>query len=763
MTSRHRRLLPLGLLLVGGCTLYDTDELALSIRAAPRASTTLYVEIRAPDRVAQVWLSVDGARLPEAYSPRDGAPVDVSAYPDRSRHVVQASTTVGTQTVTSPPLEFEVDRTPPTASWTPPPGTVGLEPGQVFRATFSEPVVGPVRVAVAGNVTSQPVRTVGLAPDGQSLELALDDRGDANDWVSISLAGVTDVAGNSAAPTTARWDNTPFTVALSTGATGDIVWGPLTLTATVVGASPSTTVRFDGTYTDTNGFPTGVAGPTLSAPFAYLAAASRGYGKYVWGATATSGNRVTTSRPLTFWYTSGPPTLQCAGPFGEDLADLGAHDTITCRYQAGGTIHDLNGHVRLLDASGAVVASETWTSGGLAFDVFPRSGPVSPGPGVIEVSGVTDWTGMTFPPSRIPIRWPSWHQPAGTSDLAGAAWPSAAVACLQFPALGAITLWTTAPAPGVILEEAYWYSGPWGLWRPTLLDLVPLGSPSGPASVVELGPVSSSAVAWDLPVLTATGPTREIQVLPNSDVLTSTGLVTVAGSGAAVGSPALAYRNSPLYVAYLDSDTVVVKSFGLDWTPVGSSLLAASPPGPPALTVTSGATPVVAWEQAGTISVRAWDGGAWVQLGSDVTGPAGAAAGAPSIGAWPGAFPVLAYEASIGGVPSVLVSRWNGASWVQLGGALNSDPARAADSPSLRIDSGGSVLVALADADPGGRTVRVRTFDGTAWIDVGGGAFAPPCGTACRPALTTCANDDVPIVAWSDGTAGIRAYRLNRW
>ncbi len=68
---------------------------------------------------------------------------------------------------------------------------------------------------------------------------------------------------------------------------------------------------------------------------------------------------------------------------------------------------------------------------------------------------------------------------------------------------------------------------------------------------------------------------------------------------------------------------------------------------------------------------------------------------------------MVAYETDVAGMPSVLVARWSGTAWEQVGGALNQDPARGAHAPSLAVDSAGVVWVAVADDDAAGRTVRL--------------------------------------------------------
>lgn len=104
------------------------------------------------------------------------------------------------------------------------------------------------------------------------------------------------------------------------------------------------------------------------------------------------------------------------------------------------------------------------------------------------------------------------------------------------------------------------------------------------------------------------------------------------------------------------------------------------------------------------------------------------------------------------------VMRWNGASWVQVGGsATGSDRPTIETEPwrqwiSLRFDSQNTPYVAYQMLDHGLRAA-VRKFDGVNWVPVGNVGFS---GGAADYMTLAIDKEDVPWVAFRDGALGSR-------
>jgi hypothetical protein len=107
---------------------------------------------------------------------------------------------------------------------------------------------------------------------------------------------------------------------------------------------------------------------------------------------------------------------------------------------------------------------------------------------------------------------------------------------------------------------------------------------------------------------------------------------------------------------------------------------------------------------------------------------------------------------------ALVVMRWNGTSWVQVGGsASGSDHPTIETEPwrqwiSLRFDSQNTPYVAYQMFD-NGLKAAVRKFDGASWVPVGNLGFSE--GAADYMALAI-DKDDVPWLAFRDGAHGQR-------
>jgi hypothetical protein len=133
--------------------------------------------------------------------------------------------------------------------------------------------------------------------------------------------------------------------------------------------------------------------------------------------------------------------------------------------------------------------------------------------------------------------------------------------------------------------------------------------------------------------------------------------------------------------------------------------------------------PVVSWvETAGTsinIYVKRWTGSNWVQLGGALNVSAFEEGRQPSLAIDTSGNPVVSWTETVGSSYNIYVKRWNGTSWLQLGGELNIDAGRQAFNPSLALDSSGNPVVSWQERDGISYSIYVKRWNGTIWMPVG--------------------------------------------
>lgn len=194
---------------------------------------------------------------------------------------------------------------------------------------------------------------------------------------------------------------------------------------------------------------------------------------------------------------------------------------------------------------------------------------------------------------------------------------------------------------------------------------------------------------------------------------------------------------------------------GATWTTVGGTInndptkLA----NPPSL-ANVGGDPYVAWNEGGAtvlnVFVKRFDGTNWVSVGPSVNSDTTHVGAEPSIASFQDA-PWVAYPEGngSGNQAFVRVKRFDGATWVQMGGTLNSDPVKLPQ--GVRMTSvGGAPYVTWFEGPPAGhQDVRVSRFDGANWVAVGGALNLVPTDNAVRPTIADIGG--VPYVAWREG------------
>ncbi len=194
--------------------------------------------------------------------------------------------------------------------------------------------------------------------------------------------------------------------------------------------------------------------------------------------------------------------------------------------------------------------------------------------------------------------------------------------------------------------------------------------------------------------------------------------------------------------------------------------------------------PVVAWTHRDNatsiwrVYLRRWNGSEWEELDRSGTDGIGIyyasslgmrgldmaldSAGNPIV-AW------NYYDTTLGW--RVLLLRWNGSSWIELGGSATGNGVTTgvpmSNTPSLAVDSAGNPVVAWT-MSPAYMSVQVylRRWNGSAWMEVGGsatgGGISNSSSLCGRPTVALDSNN-YPVVAWEDLSTGAFQIYLRKW
>ncbi|MFH0830479.1 MAG: cell wall-binding repeat-containing protein [Parcubacteria group bacterium] len=198
----------------------------------------------------------------------------------------------------------------------------------------------------------------------------------------------------------------------------------------------------------------------------------------------------------------------------------------------------------------------------------------------------------------------------------------------------------------------------------------------------------------------------------------------------------------------------------------------------PSLTLDPSDRPTVAWydDTPGNfeILVSSWDGANWVNMlgglgATNVSNNTGTS-NTPSLALDSSNRPVIAWDDITTGNNETLVTRWNGANWVKMGGALGADNvsknAGASDAPSLMLDASGRPVVTWQDATPGNDEILLSRWNDKNWVKMGGALGADNVsangGNSFAPSLVLDISDR-PVVAWHDDTPTNNDIMVSRW
>jgi hypothetical protein len=132
----------------------------------------------------------------------------------------------------------------------------------------------------------------------------------------------------------------------------------------------------------------------------------------------------------------------------------------------------------------------------------------------------------------------------------------------------------------------------------------------------------------------------------------------------------------------------------------------------------------------------------------------------------------VAWQDESAGDAEIYVRRWNGSSWVEVGGSSASGGGISNNSgesqwPSLSIAADGVPYVSWYDDSGGDDEIYVRRYEAGAWQEVGGGSasgggVSDNGGDSQHPSLII-ASAGVPYVAWHDDSGGDSEIYVRRW
>jgi len=134
---------------------------------------------------------------------------------------------------------------------------------------------------------------------------------------------------------------------------------------------------------------------------------------------------------------------------------------------------------------------------------------------------------------------------------------------------------------------------------------------------------------------------------------------------------------------------------------------------------------------------------------------------------------IVCWADNTSGDYEVYVKRWNGSSWVTMGtgsasneGISNTDGA--STDPDMAIDSNGNVFVCWLEEDDatGDFSIYLRKWNGSSWVELGGSASSGGISgarfLASDPAVAV-QSDGKPIVCWADSGVYVKYWTGSVW
>lgn len=181
----------------------------------------------------------------------------------------------------------------------------------------------------------------------------------------------------------------------------------------------------------------------------------------------------------------------------------------------------------------------------------------------------------------------------------------------------------------------------------------------------------------------------------------------------------------------------------------------------PALALDPAGRPTVAWLQgevlASNVLAARWNGAAWEPLGGPLGRRPNTYVASTRLALDGQGRPVVAWLEDVNGQDTLFASRWTGARWAPLGGAVSSGFA---SSPSLALDRGGNAVLAWVEERGGVGQVRLARWNGSAWRDLG--VFNADARRDARSPSVTVETSGRTVLAWREDVDGVYRVELRR-
>jgi hypothetical protein len=180
------------------------------------------------------------------------------------------------------------------------------------------------------------------------------------------------------------------------------------------------------------------------------------------------------------------------------------------------------------------------------------------------------------------------------------------------------------------------------------------------------------------------------------------------------------------------------------------------------------------------IYVRRWNGESWVEVGLSGSGGGVSRSknqsNFPVLAVDPAGNPVVCWyglDALRPGRHQIYLKRWNGKDWIELaasgsGGGVSNSSGDCLF-PTLALDRSGNPTVVWYDNSIGNFEIYLRRWDGKSWVELGGSGSGPGISRnagASQLFLQSAVALDAegnPTVVWDDDSSGNREIYLRRW
>jgi len=149
--------------------------------------------------------------------------------------------------------------------------------------------------------------------------------------------------------------------------------------------------------------------------------------------------------------------------------------------------------------------------------------------------------------------------------------------------------------------------------------------------------------------------------------------------------------------------------------------------------------------------IAKWDGTTWSNLGSGIHGGTGDSVKALAMDR-AGNLYAGGMFSTAGDVDAFAVAKWNGTSWINLGGGMNYEVNALACDGSSTLYAGGEFNTA-----GGGAAARIAKWNGTAWSSLGSGLNNSPVAVACDSA------SNMYCAGYFSAAGGLAANYIAKW